>query len=74
MQRGKEGKGMTEAVKDSLIGSLARTALEMVLGMPAPALFTLVTLNSYSTSSTSPPTMNFVSENNNTNTNENHVE
>lgn len=59
---------MKEAVKDSLIGSLARTALEMVLGLPAPALFILVTLNSYSTSSTSPATMNFVSENKNTDT------
>ena len=53
---------MKEAEKDSLVGSLARTALEMVLALPAPALFTLVTLNSYSTSSTSPSTMTFVSK------------
>ena len=53
-------------VKDSLIGSLARTELETALGLPAPALFTPVTLNSYSTSPSSPSTVNFVSENNNT--------
>ena len=60
----KDGKKMKGTLKDSRIGSLASTALETVLGLPAPALFTLVTLNSYSTSSTSPSTKNFVSENN----------
>lgn len=54
------------AAKDSLIGSLARTELETVLGLPAPALFTPVTLNSYSTSPSSPSTVNLESENNKT--------
>lgn len=54
---------MKGATKNSRVGSLASTALETVLGLPAPALFTLVTLNSYSISSTSPSTENFVSEN-----------
>lgn len=60
------GEETNRAVKDLLIGSLARTELETVLGLPAPALFTPVTLNSYSTSPSSPSTVNLVSENNKT--------
>lgn len=56
---------MGKEMKDSRIGSLAWTEFEIVLGLPAPALFKLVTLNSYSTPSTRPSTVNLLSGSNN---------
>lgn len=45
----------------SRTGSFASTELELLLGTPGPALFTLTTLNSYSMSSTNPSTVYLVS-------------
>lgn len=49
------------AEEGSRVGSFASIGFEAALGIPFPALLTAVTLNSYSISSTKPPTAYFVS-------------